>query len=143
MELTTRSLPQSSILTEIKERTSPYTFSKQPLEREDLMCILEAARWSPSAKNIQPWRFIYAEKGSEAYDQMLDCVSEKNQKWGKNAALLVVSFYQVQESGGKENFYAMHDLGAATAAMAIEAKRLNIGLHHMGGDEVIECSKSI
>lgn len=36
-------------------------FLEDPVPREILKVILEAARWSPSSKNSQPWHFIVIE----------------------------------------------------------------------------------
>ena len=41
----------------IRERRSIRRFSDQEVSKEDLEAILEAARWAPSAKNSQTWRF--------------------------------------------------------------------------------------
>jgi len=44
----------------IKNRWSPYKFSDRSVTREELLSLLEAARWAPSSYNEQPWRFIIA-----------------------------------------------------------------------------------
>ncbi len=33
-------------------------FTDQPLSEDDLRALLEAARWAPSAGNLQPWRYV-------------------------------------------------------------------------------------
>jgi hypothetical protein len=38
-------------------RWSPRAFDDTPITEEQLMGLLEAARWAPSGLNIQPWRF--------------------------------------------------------------------------------------
>jgi len=42
----------------IKGRRSVRAFRPDPVPQEDLECILDAARWAPSAGNTQPWRFL-------------------------------------------------------------------------------------
>ena len=42
----------------IKKRYSCRSYSSKPIEQEKLEKILEAGRLSPSAKNLQDWRFI-------------------------------------------------------------------------------------
>jgi len=42
----------------IKKRRSIRKYKQGNMPREHLKRILEAARWAPSAKNRQPWRFI-------------------------------------------------------------------------------------
>jgi nitroreductase len=42
----------------IQKRKSSRTYESTPVSKEVLKKLLEAARLSPSAKNIQPWHFI-------------------------------------------------------------------------------------
>ena len=42
------------------ERWSPRSFSTEEVEEDVLMSVFDAARWAPSANNMQPWRFIIA-----------------------------------------------------------------------------------
>jgi len=42
----------------IKTRRSIRAFTKQDVSKEDLKKLLDAARWAPSAGNIQPWEFM-------------------------------------------------------------------------------------
>jgi len=42
----------------IKTRRSIRRYKKTPVPGEKLEKILEAGRWSPSARNSQPWKFI-------------------------------------------------------------------------------------
>ena len=41
-------------------RWSPRAFTGQPITQEELLTMLEAARWAASSYNSQPWRFLYA-----------------------------------------------------------------------------------
>ena len=41
-----------------KKRASIRKYKNQPIEKERLTQVLEAARIAPSAKNLQPWHFI-------------------------------------------------------------------------------------
>jgi glucosamine--fructose-6-phosphate aminotransferase (isomerizing) len=43
---------------DLKQRWSPRAFEDRPIENDKLQRLFEAARWSPSASNIQPWAFI-------------------------------------------------------------------------------------
>ena len=42
----------------IAKRWSARAFSTKPVEKSKLLSILEAARWAPSSRNEQPWRYI-------------------------------------------------------------------------------------
>jgi nitroreductase len=47
-----------SILEIIKERRSVRRYKPDPIPEDILQRVLEAARFSPSGKNLQPWKFI-------------------------------------------------------------------------------------
>jgi nitroreductase len=42
----------------IARRWSARAFSTKTVEKSKLLSILEAARWAPSSRNEQPWRYI-------------------------------------------------------------------------------------
>ncbi|MFY9565761.1 MAG: nitroreductase family protein, partial [Nitrososphaeraceae archaeon] len=42
----------------ISRRWSARAFSTKHVEKSKLLSILEAARWAPSSRNEQPWRYI-------------------------------------------------------------------------------------
>ncbi|MFX0021941.1 MAG: nitroreductase family protein [Candidatus Hermodarchaeota archaeon] len=46
------------LLSFLKERRSIRTYQDKSLKDSELTMILEAARWTPSASNRQPWEFI-------------------------------------------------------------------------------------
>ena len=47
-----------SVLDVIRQRRSVRVYRKDPIPRESLLRVLEAARLAPSGKNLQPWKFI-------------------------------------------------------------------------------------
>jgi nitroreductase len=47
-----------SIMEVIKERRSVRRYRPDPIPEEVLLRVLDAARFSPSGKNLQPWKFI-------------------------------------------------------------------------------------
>jgi len=46
------------LLTAIKERRSCRSFLDEPIEKNTLETILDAATWAPSPLNAQPWDFV-------------------------------------------------------------------------------------
>jgi nitroreductase len=122
----------------LRHRWSPLAFSNQPVEREKLCSVLEAARWAASSFNEQPWSFIVATKDNQAeFDRLLNCLAEGNQEWAKNAPVLMLSVAKLYfERNGVENRHAFHDVGAATASLAIEATALGLYVHQMAGFDV-------
>lgn len=51
-----------NLLRVIRSRRSIRRYDSRPVPEEDLMRVLEAARWAPSGANIQPWAFIVVEE---------------------------------------------------------------------------------
>ncbi|MGI9175564.1 MAG: nitroreductase family protein [Rhodothermales bacterium] len=93
--------PHHDILDTLKHRWSPRAFSDRPVEEEKLRSLLEAARWAASSYNEQPWRFVLATKaGPAAYERLLGCLNENNQKWARTAPVLVLSFAKKTFSKG-------------------------------------------
>ena len=67
--------------------------SNKTVTREQIISLLEAARWAPSCYGDQPWRFIVFDKSTNesAWEQALDCLAEGNRAWAKDAPLLLLS----------------------------------------------------
>ena len=74
-----RANPRYPIHNLSKKRWSPRAFNGEPVETEKLQRIFEAARWSPSASNEQPWAFIVGMQGDETYDKIFSTLVEFNQ----------------------------------------------------------------
>lgn len=121
----------------LAERWSPYGFSDKPVSVDDLKSLFEAARWTQSSYNEQPWRYIVARKEqSELFDKLLACLVEGNQSWAKFVPVLVLGVVSENFSrNGKVNIAAEHDLGAASAALTFEASIRGLFVHQMIGIE--------
>ena len=52
--------------------------------------MMEAARWAAASYNSQPWRFIYARRGTPHWDRFLDLIVPFNRSWVKDASPLVI-----------------------------------------------------
>jgi len=75
-----RANPDHSIHEPLAERWSPYGYAQREVADTDLRGLLEAARWSASAFNEQPWRYIVARKTDGAeFDRILSCLVDANQ----------------------------------------------------------------
>ena len=120
------------------ERWSPRAYDGSAVPREDLMTMLEAARWAPSSYNSQPWRFLYALRGGPHWDQFLGFLGEGNRKWCEDAgALLVLLSKSTMAVPGKENEVPSHshshDAGSGWAYLALQATRMGYQAHGMVG----------
>ena len=119
-------------------RWSPRAFDSSEISAEELLTILEAGRWAPSAFNAQPWRFVYARRGTPAWDKLFPILNDFNQSWAKTASALVVFVSKaVSISPGsdekKPSYSHSFDTGAAWSAIAHQAERLGFQAHGMTG----------
>lgn len=115
--------PKHKIISAMQDRWSPRFFSSQKVAEKDLEIIFEAARWTPSAHNHQPWHFFYSHKGEDAHKKIFATLSEHNQLWAGTAPLYIIACAQViNEHGG--NPFALYDLGAAVFALVLQAQEL-------------------
>ncbi len=104
----------------------------------DLLTILEAARFAPSASNSQPWRFVYAMSDTPEWEKMTSVLMGFNKEWAPNAAamILVYSLSEFVPAGSDEKKgFAWHafDAGAAWMSIALQAHMLGYHAHAMGG----------
>lgn len=120
------------------ERWSPRAFDGQPLTEAELLKILEAAHWAPSAYNFQPWRFVYALKDTPEFDRLLGLLVEFNQSWAKDAGALVfvISKTQSLAPGATEEtplYSHSFDAGAAWGLLSLQSRLSGFHAHGMTG----------
>jgi nitroreductase len=119
----------------IRERWSPRAFSDKPIPAEVLRSLFEAARWSPSSSNEQPWAFIVATKEDPAtHAKLLSTLVEANQTWARHAPVLAIAVSELAFAGnGRPNRNAFYDTGAAVAHLTTEATARGLFVHQMAG----------
>lgn len=119
----------------LTQRWSPRAFANRPVEPEKLLRLWEAARWSASCANQQPWYFLVATKEDDAeYARLLSCLRENNQQWASSAPVLMVSVAKLSfDANGQANRYAFHDVGLAVANLIVQATALGLFVHQMAG----------
>lgn len=125
------------INTLLAERYSPYVFDAgRGVDRDQLASLFEAARWTMSCFNEQPWRYIVGvrERDQETWQDVLSVLVEGNQAWARNAPVLALGVVRLNfERNGKPNPAARHDLGAASACLTVEAMSRGLFVHQMLG----------
>ncbi len=118
-------------------RWSTRAFDSFPMPKEDLFRLFEAARWAPSAYNVQPWRFIYALRDTPAFERFVRLLVPANASWAKSASALVfvLSDTEVDREDGTRTASSTHtfDTGAACAQLALQAPQLGYQAHVMAG----------
>ncbi len=118
----------------ILQRWSPRAFADREIPAADLKKLFVAASWAASSSNEQPWRFLLGRKGDGTYKKIFDSLMEFNQMWAKSAPVLVLAVGKmVFSNNDSPNAYGLHDTGAATANLALQATALGLHTHSMAG----------
>jgi len=118
----------------LAERWSTRVFDPAAaIDESALASALEAARWSPSANNTQPWRFIVTRRGSEAYDAIYASLRDFNKSWAGDASALVVAAATTTTEDGSPMHFAQYDTGQAVAHFTVQAHAEGLATHQMGG----------
>src|SRR5271157_6029406 len=119
----------------LARRWSPRTFSSRPVEPAKLAQLFEAARWSPSSYNAQPWAFIVATReDAEGYNRLLSTLVDVNRQWAQQAPALILAVAKLDfDHVARPNRHALYDLGQAVANLTVQATALDLHIHQMGG----------
>lgn len=120
------------------ERWSPRAFDGSDMDEKDLETIFDAARWAPSAFNLQPWRFVYARRGDADWQRFLDILLPANAGWASQASVLLFVLsdrFGPAREGEEAQISHSHsfDAGAAWAVLALQAFKLGYHSHGMTG----------
>lgn len=119
----------NQVIEVIKKRRSIRSFKKEPIPDDILLQILEAARWAPSAGNLQPWHFIVV-KNNEV--KKLLAMAALNQMFIAEAYVVIVVCAIPSVSASRygvrgEKLYCLQDTAAAIQNMLLAAASLGIG----------------
>jgi nitroreductase len=119
-------------------RWSPRAFTDEVIPEATLLSFFEAARWAPSSYNVQPWRFVYARRGTEHWDRLLGGLNEFNRSWASRAAALVFVLSRKTalfpgQAAEVPNPTHSFDAGAAWGYLALQASLAGWQAHGMAG----------
>lgn len=121
----------------IAERWSGRAYdAAKSVSHEQVIALLEAARWAPSCFGDEPWRFVVWNKASDpqAWQQAFDCLVPGNQAWVVDAPVLVLTCADTLFGHNqKPNRFAQYDTGAAAENLCLQAASMGLMAHQMGG----------
>jgi nitroreductase len=122
----------------LRDRWSPRSFDpSHEVGKDDLLSLLTAAQWAPSAGNSQPWSFVVARRGDETHDLLLPHLSRGNIPWVPAASAIILAV--AQEGSGPEadapdhSSYASYDVGQAVAHLSLQARSLGLETRQFAG----------
>ena len=113
------------LLAVIQKRRSIREYRKKSIPRKDLEKIVDAARFAPTARNLQPWEFVVV-TNRDVLKQIAD-ITEHGKFIADAAACLAVF--------GENGKYYLEDCCAAIENAMLEAAGLKIGSCWVAGDK--------
>ncbi|MFH1455425.1 MAG: nitroreductase family protein [archaeon] len=112
----------------MKNRRTVREFSDKPVDMDILGKIVDAARFAPSAGNLQNWKFIFVE--DPKMKRKIAKISQ-NQTWMTSASVLIVvcnDYKEVQNLYGKQQgqLYSIQNVTLAAGHLLLAAEALGV-----------------
>ncbi|MHA2602206.1 MAG: nitroreductase family protein [Candidatus Thorarchaeota archaeon SMTZ1-83] len=122
------------ILSVIKKRRHIHNFKSDPIPSSKIEHLLEAARWAPSAGNLQPWEIVVIRSDSQKADLVDACGGKP---YMLTAPVLLVFCADLNRTGGRygdrgTSLYVIQDTAAAIQNVLLAAKDLGLGTGWVG-----------
>jgi nitroreductase len=125
---------QFSVMDVLEQRWSPRAFDRdEVLDENRLGPAFEAARWSPSSGNSQPWTFMVGFRGDDVFQTIVGTMASGNQVWAEHAGAVVANIASVVDAEGNPQSHAVYDLGQAVAHFSVQATAEGLMVHQMSG----------
>jgi len=119
------------IMEVIKKRRSIREYQDKPIAKDILQKLIDAGRFAPTARNVQPWEFIVITS-----PETLKKIGElaENARFVAQAAACIAIFCS-------DTKYYLEDGCAATQNILLAATALGIGSCWVAGDKKPYCSQ--
>jgi nitroreductase len=129
----------------ITSRRSVRTFTREDVSEEEVKKLIDAARWAPSAGNIQPWEFIVVRE-SEVKQRL--SIAALDQTFIEEApVVIVVCANQIRSDRGYGargvNLYCLQDTAAATQNILLAAYALGLATCWVGAFREEEAKEAL
>ena len=135
------------VLEAIKTRRSIRKYKTTPVDDKTVELVLEAARWAPSWKNTQCWRFIMV-RDDDMKNKLADTLivdpsigdANPSDRAIREAPVVIVACAELGKSGymeGKQatekgDWWYMFDVALAMQNLMLAAHSLGLGTVHVG-----------
>ena len=138
------------VLEAIKSRRAIRRYKATPVDDKTIELVLEAARWAPSWKNTQCWRFIVV-RDNNIKDELANSLIQVDMgdtvfdnpsiKAIRNAPVVIVACAEMGKSGynmgkpdlDKGDCWYMYDVALAMQNLTLAAHSLGLGTVTVGG----------
>jgi nitroreductase len=114
----------------IKNRWSTRSFDKNhQINDDEVLSLLEAARWAPSSKNSQPWKFLVGKRGDKNFEAFVSTLTGFNLEWAPKASAMIL----VAAHGNPVTNDEIFDAGLAVSSITFQIHALGLFAHQMAG----------
>ena len=129
----------------IETRRSIRTFTNEKVSDEEVQKLIDAARWAPSAGNIQPWEFVIVRNSNTKHKLS---VAALNQTFINEAPVVIVVCADEPRSSWSygsrgASLYCLQDTAAAIQNMLLAACALGLGTCWIGAFHENEVTKVV
>jgi len=137
------------VISAIQARRSIRRYKADPVKEEDLKVILEAARWAPSWRNSQCWRFVVV-RDPRVKAELADALSPGNAATSavKEAPVVIAACAELGKSGYKrgevctdKGDWFMFDVALAMQNLVLAAWSVGLGTVHVGWVDAKKAAK--
>lgn len=120
----------------ITNRRSIRKFKDKEVSMETLGEILEIAKWTPSASNLQNWKFIVVKEQSTK-EKIADLCFEQNWMQEAPVFIIVCNDYKpvVEQFDQAGKLYSIQNCAAVTMNILLAAEELGLNTCWVGGFE--------
>lgn len=119
------------VLQVMKIRRSIREYKDKPISKDILEKLIDAARFAPTARNVQPWEFIVI-TNSDTLKKLGDLI--ENGRFIASGKACIAVFCS-------DSKYYLEDGCAATQNMLLAAASLGVGSCWVAGDKKLYCSQ--
>lgn len=121
----------SRVLSLARNRRPPSRFADRPVPDHDLSCILDAARYAPSAGEGQPWRFVVVREGLRRHRIAEAAFHHPHARTAPVLVLCCARIHSHVSANGRQSFPV--DVAAATQTMTLAAADLGLATSWLTG----------
>ena len=135
------------VLEIIKNRRSIREYKKQDLPQDIIDRLLEAARWAPSAGNVQPWAFVVVCSQKIKYSLSMAAFGQEDLEEASIVVVVCADEKLAEQSYGVrgKSLFCIQDTAAAVQNVMLTAYSLGLGSCWIGAfkeDEVRQVIKA-
>lgn len=125
------------VIAAMLERRSVRKFKNEPVPQATVGRLIDAARWAPSAGNVQPWQFyvVYNDRKKQEL-----AAAALNQRFVSEAPVVIVVCTEPEISAARyrergRNLYVIQDTAAAVQNILLAAEGYGLGTCWVGAFE--------